>query len=371
MRTAHLDYHLPPERIAVAPVTPRDAARLMVVRRAAHRIEHHHVCDLPEIRDLIRPGDVMVFNHTRVIPAWFEGIRLGTGGRVTGLYVRSAAEDQWIVMLESRGTLQAGEVIGLVTTDSERPVAELHLIESLDGGSWRAAVIGGAGALSLLEHVGKPPLPPYIRKARRAADLPEFTDEDEQRYNTVFGDEAGSVAAPTAALHFTDELLARLDTLGVHRIPVTLHIGLGTFMPVRVDDLADHEMHEEWIDVPASSIAALRAARAEGRRIIAVGTTVVRTLESLPDPLPDADDGFRASTNLFITPPDPQTDEGGFDFRFTDLLMTNFHLPRSTLIALVAALPNVGVERLKQWYAEAIERQYRFYSYGDAMLLTP
>jgi len=371
MRTAHLDYDLPPDRIAVAPVTPRDAARLMVVRRAANRVEHHHVRDLPDISDLIRPGDVMVFNRTRVIPAWFEGVRIETGGRVTGLYLRSVADDQWVVMLESRGALQPGEPIGLVPRGSDEPVAELRLTESLDGGRWRAEVTGGAGALSLLEQVGKPPLPPYIRKARRAADLPEFTDEDVERYNTIFGDQAGSVAAPTASLHFTDDLLARLDAHGVERIAVTLHIGLGTFMPVRVDDLADHDMHEEWIDVPASSIAALRAARAEGRRIIAVGTTVVRALESLPDPLPDADQGFRTSTNLFITPPDPDTGEGGFDFRFTDLLMTNFHLPRSTLIALVAALPNVGVDRLKSWYAEAIAQQYRFYSYGDAMLLAP
>jgi S-adenosylmethionine:tRNA ribosyltransferase-isomerase len=225
--------------------------------------------------------------------------------------------------------------------------------------------------MELIQSIGATPLPPYIRRARRAHGESEVVAADALRYNTVYATEPGSVAAPTAGLHFTPELLAGLDRRGVRRAMVTLHIGLGTFAPVRTAIVEDHSIHSEWIDIAAETIAALADARERGSRIIPIGTTSVRALESLPDDWQSlGHNGYQAETTLFITPDTVANDDSPFQgFRFADALMTNFHLPYSTLLALVAALPDVGIARLKQWYAAAIDERYRFYSYGDAMLL--
>lgn len=353
MQIEELDYDLPSDRIATAPAEPRDAARLLVIHRRQGRLEHRHVRDLPLLPGLLRPGDLLIFNQTKVLPASLHATRRATGGKVQGLFLGSTGE-QWQVMLESRGTLRAGEIIDLA------PDAWLELRQRLGGGSWSADLHSPLATLALLERIGATPLPPYIRHERKARHLPEILPEDAQRYNTVFAREPGSVAAPTAGLHFTSALLEQLGQRGIHHAAVTLHVGLGTFAPVRVQRVEDHPIHQEWISIPPATLAALRDARARGGRIIPIGTTSVRALESLPEPWRELE-SYTAQTSLFITP--------GFAFRFADALLTNFHLPRSTLLALVASLPDVGIAPLKRWYQLAIAEGYRFYSYGDAMLL--
>ncbi len=357
MRIEDLDYDLPPDRIATTPAEPRDHARLMVVDRADGSVRHCKVADLPEL-SVFEAGDLMLVNCSRVVPAYYQARRASTGGRLRGLYLGQDASGRWRTMLESRGRLKAGETIVL---DRD---AGLKLIEPLGGGEWLAAYEGARDPLTLLKRIGAPPLPPYIRRARKAQHQPEITPDDIQRYNTVYADRDGSVAAPTAGLHFTPELLCALDQRGVIRHEVVLHVGLGTFAPIRTDTVEDHPIHSEPIVVPPETVRAIRQARAAGRTITAVGTTTVRAIESLPEPLDlAAETGHQAETDLYITP------DNGFRFRFTDRLMTNFHLPRSTLLAMVAALPGVGIQRLLAWYRIAIDEGYRFYSYGDAMLI--
>ncbi len=364
MLTADLHYHLPPDLIATHPAHPRDTAKLMVIDRQADRVLHRRVCDLPrligdtdQLPSAPRPGDLLVFNRTRVLPASFTGRRVATGGGVTGLYLESRRDPDaclWQVMLESRGKPQENERIAL---DSN---SHLVLENRLGNGQWLARLESPEDTLALLDRIGSPPLPPYIRRQRRAQNQPEVQPEDKQSYNTVYAAQPGSVAAPTAGLHFTPQLLSQLEDAGLKKAFLTLHVGLGTFAPVRTDRVEDHPIHEEWVSIPASTIQSLRDARTAGRRVIPVGTTTVRALESLPDPLPAQGD-FTTKTKLFIQP--------GFKFRFTDALMTNFHLPQSTLLALVAAMPGVGLDRIKNWYQQAIDQSYRFYSYGDAMLI--
>ncbi|MFW6059856.1 MAG: tRNA preQ1(34) S-adenosylmethionine ribosyltransferase-isomerase QueA [Phycisphaeraceae bacterium] len=356
MRTDVLDYDLPPDRIATRPVEPRDAARLLVADRATGQVSHHHVRDLPAL-GLFEPGDLVVMNRTRVIPAAFEATRRDTGGRVRGLYLHAPDAQHWRALLEARGRLQPGERLTL----DER--AALTLIEPVERGEWLLRYEGDESTEALLHRIGQPPLPPYIRKSRRARHEDEVQPDDVQRYNTVYAQEPGSVAAPTAGLHFTPQLLDALARMGVRCATVTLHVSRGTFEPVRSDTLQQHRMHEEWVHVPRATIAALRETRAANRRILAVGTTTVRALESLPEPIDAIAGDHTAATNLFIHP------EANFTFRFTDRLLTNFHLPRSTLLAMVATLPGVGLDRLKTWYRSAIDEGYRFYSYGDAMLI--
>lgn len=335
------------------------------MRRDSQTLEHHRVSDLPKL-GLFTPGDLLLVNQTRVLPAQLTGTRKATGGRVTGLFVNAESDHEWRVMLESRGTLTPDETIELNTNDPSTQSADIKLIASLGNGEWQAQLLGEEDTAAVLHRLGQTPLPPYIRKQRKKLGQGEITPNDQTRYNTVYADVPGSVAAPTAGLHFTPELLESLSQCGVQRAAVDLHVGLGTFAPVRSEQLEEHAMHHESYTVPRATLDAIAKARANGNRLFVVGTTTVRALESLPEDAlaPDAyPDGITSSTNLFIRP------DAGFAFRYTDQLMTNFHLPQSTLLALVASLPGIGLDRLMTIYQEAVDRQYRFYSYGDAMLI--
>ena len=364
MLTTDLDYDLPPQLIATEPAAPRDNAKLMIVDRHTGQVQHHHVRDLPQLVNqhpnpinTPQPGDLLVFNQSRVLPASFTAKRDRTQGKVRGLYLNTLDRPDdcyWELMLESRGKLREGEHLRL------NEHAQLTLTEKLEHGKWIAKLDSPDSTMDLLEQIGSPPLPPYIRRQRRHLNQPEIHAHDTARYNTVFASDPGSVAAPTAGLHFTPDLLESLDHAGIQRATITLHIGLGTFAPVRTESLEDHPIHSEWLRIPATTLCAIRDTLARNGRIIPVGTTTVRALESLPHELPQ-DSDYSTQTRLLITP--------GFSFRFTDALLTNFHLPRSTLLAMVAALPDVGLDQLKDWYQTAITHDYRFYSYGDAMLI--
>jgi len=394
MRVAELHYDLPEELIAARPAAQREAARLMVVRlpdgeersnagggQPAHAgdaagdplaglvVEHRAVRDLPA---LLGNGDLLVLNDTRVLPARFDAVRTATGGRIEGLFLETRDDAHWLVMLKSGGRLNAGDVLQLVPRAgkaSEKTEAlTLTLLEPGEQGAWWTKRAGGRGldTQAVLDRVGAMPLPPYIRNQRGEQDA-KLDQLDRQRYQTVYARQPGAVAAPTAGLHLTPRLLDELREAGVSEAFLTLHVGLGTFQPVRSATLAEHEMHRERYAVPAETLEQLCATRRRGGRIIAVGTTSVRALESLPDPLPDEPSGLRGETDLKILP--------GFGFRFCDGLLTNFHLPGSTLMALVGArlapadAPQFGVARLKALYEQAIAARYRFYSYGDAMLI--
>jgi S-adenosylmethionine:tRNA ribosyltransferase-isomerase len=357
MRTDELDYELPSELIAQTPAPRRDQARLMVVRLGTDEVHHRRIADLPAI---LSPRDLLVINDTRVLPARFHATRLSTGGHVEGLFLQTSDGDdtRWVAMLKSGGRLLPGDRLDFPKL-SEGP-HQLHLIEQQPGGTWVLEKRSPLSTEALLERVGSMPLPPYIRRERKITGGTESDAADRARYQTVYADRAGAVAAPTAGLHFTSELMAALREMGVQFAPVTLHVGMGTFAPVRTETLEKHAMHRERFAVPAATLAALFAARVQKRRVIAVGTTSVRALESLPPDL-DSSRDYCGETRLLIQP--------GFNLRFTDGLLTNFHLPRSTLLALVAAI--TGMDRLRNLYQVAIAERYRFYSYGDAMLILP
>ena len=344
MRRDELNFELPPERIAQQPAEPRDSSRLLVLHRAEGRIEHRVSRDLPEY---LRRSDCLVRNITRVIPARFY-CRRATGGRVEGLFLRETG-DGWRVLLKPSARLKVGQRLALVGTNGlidER----LELCERLPRGEWRVRAEPDIDALALLSRIGQTPLPPYIERG----GAPDGADS--QRYQTVYAAAPGAVAAPTAGLHFTPALLDALRAAGVRLADVTLHVGLGTFAPIDVDDLTEHKMHSEWFEMNAAAAETIRTARADGGRIAAVGTTAARVLESLPGGRIAAASDW---TDMFIYPP--------YAFRNVDMLLTNFHLPGSTLIALVMAL--AGVEATRAAYATAIAEGYRFYSYGDAMLI--
>ncbi len=342
MRVDLFDFELPPERIALRPAQPRDAARMLLAKGMAP-VEDKIVRDLPQ---LLNAGDVLVFNDTRVIPAQLEGTR--GEARIGATLHKRVDLRRWQAFIRNAKRLRDGDSIDFgagVTAIAEERLAD---------GSFTLAFEGDEPVEILLERAGRMPLPPYIAGKRP-------TDErDRSDYQTIFAREDGAVAAPTAALHFTPELLTALDNAGIIRETLTLHVGAGTFMPMKVDDTADHAMHAEWGRIDAETADRLNAARAAGNRIISVGTTSLRLLESAT-----GEDKvirpFEGDTSIFITP--------GYSFRAIDGLMTNFHLPRSTLFMLVSAL--MGLERMQQVYAHAIAQDYRFYSYGDSSLLLP
>ena len=341
MKVDLFDFVLPPERIALRPAVPRDAARLLVLDGSETR--DRHIGDLPS--DL-RAGDLLVFNDTRVIPAQLEGTR--GESRIGATLHKREGPRRWRAFIRNARRLRDGDAIdfgnGVTATAHDRG----------DDGSFALDFAGEEPVELLLERAGRMPLPPYIA-ARRAADA-----QDAEDYQTMFAAEKGAVAAPTAALHFTPALMTALAAAGVEHATLTLHVGAGTFLPVKADDTTDHKMHAEWGRIDAATADRLNAVRACGGRVIAVGTTSLRLIESATDA-----DGtirpFEGDTAIFITP--------GYRFRGIDGLLTNFHLPRSTLFMLVSAL--MGLERMQVAYAHAIENGYRFYSYGDASLLLP
>jgi S-adenosylmethionine:tRNA ribosyltransferase-isomerase len=333
------DYELPPERIAQCPAAHRDHSRLLVHERGSGGTEHHRFDDLPQ---LLQAGDLLVLNDTRVLPARIAA-RKPTGGRAEVLLLQPLQDSGWWEALV-RPSARVAPGSRLETVRGE---ATLEIGEVLDGGHRRVKLPEGLD----LDSVGEPPLPPYIRRPDGA------TDEDRQRYQTVYATHDGAVAAPTAGLHFTPALLQQLDAVGVERATVTLHVGSGTFEPVRDDRLDDHLMHAERYRVPAETVEAMARTRAGGGRVIAVGTTVVRTLEAWSREGQPVDRW--QSTELFIRP--------GFEFHAVDGMITNFHLPRSTLLVLVSGW--LGRETTLALYRDAVEREYRFYSYGDATLL--
>ncbi len=341
MKVDLFDFDLPTDRIALHPAAPRDAARMLVLEGAETR--DAGVRDLP---DCLRPGDCLVFNDTRVIPAQLEGLR--GAARIAATLHKREGPRRWRAFVRGAKRLHDGDVIDfgadVTATSTERG----------EDGSWALDFAGDEPVELLLERAGRMPLPPYIAQKRGIAD------SDASDYQTMFANEPGAVAAPTAALHFTPGLLDALTAAGIGHETLTLHVGAGTFLPVKADDTDDHRMHAEWGRIDAATADRLNAVRARGGRLIAVGTTSLRLLESAAGE-DDRIMPFEGDTAIFITP--------GYRFRALDGLMTNFHLPRSTLFMLVSAL--MGRERMQAAYAHAIAGGYRFYSYGDASLLLP
>lgn len=345
---AAYDYHLPEDRIATQPAERRDQARLLVLERATQTIRHQLVADLP---NLLRANDRIVLNDTKVLPARLLGKRVSTGGKWEGLYLERGPDGSWQLMSQTRGHLRPGELISIESIHHPE-LAPLHLRmrERLPEGLWAARPESDEPAESLLLKYGTLPLPPYMH--RKVAE-----QSDWDRYQTTYAERAGSVAAPTAGLHFTPDLLSRLANSGVQTSRVTLHVGIGTFRPISADRLDEHVMHSEWCEISDTTVASLKATRESGGRIVAVGTTSVRTLESASSS--GTLQAWDGTTNLFIRPP--------YQFRSVDCLLTNFHLPKSTLLVLVSTF--AGYDFVKRAYQVAIDEGYRFYSYGDAMLI--
>jgi S-adenosylmethionine:tRNA ribosyltransferase-isomerase len=347
------DYELPRELVAQEPLRNRVDARLLIVDRARQKIDHAHIRDLPE---LLRPPDRVVLNDTRVIPAQLRGRRIETGGRWQGLFLGMLPDGDWKLVCKTRGRLREPEAVELLDREN-RPAAKLWLVERLEDGQWRARLDDPQETFPLLDRIGRVPLPPYIRGGN-------MVDSDVDRYQTVFARRPGAVAAPTAGLHFTPELIRTINDRGVNFSAVTLHVGLGTFRPIEVDDPAQHPMHSEWAELSAKAAAEISATRGQGGRVVAVGTTVVRVLETVAARCRAAGaaqllEPWSGETNLFIRPP--------YEFLATDALLTNFHFPRTTLLLLVQAFG--GAELVRRAYETAVAEQYRFYSYGDAMLI--
>ena len=344
MLASEFDFDLPEELIAQYPIMPRDRARLMVVNRGRGDWEHRTFSDLPE---LLAPLDVLARNNTRVVPARLTGHRVGTGGKWEGLFLRELPGGAWELLATTRGHPTPGEQVivgrGLrLTLESEG-----------EAGSWMVRPEWSTedeSTIALLERHGQTPLPPYIHHGRENPD-------DRLAYQTVYAERAGSVAAPTAGLHFTDQLFSRLAARGITWVDLTLHVGLGTFRPIKAERIENHVMHAERAELSYQAVDILQVRRRQGGRIVAVGTTSVRTLETAATG--EVLQPFSGETQLFVQP--------GYVFRAIDALITNFHLPRSTLLVLVSAF--AGPELIRAAYAEAIRCRYRFFSYGDAMLI--
>lgn len=339
MQTSDFDYELPPDCIAQRPARPRDSSRLLILDRTSGTIAHRHFRD---ILDELSPPDVLVLNETRVIPARLKGSKIPGGGKVELLLLKRLSTQTWEALVGGRG-LKPGRRIKL--TDSLEASIEADL------GRSKRIIHFSAPVLSQLDGLGEMPLPPYIHAPLESRD----------EYQTTYARYPGSAAAPTAGLHFTPELLQRVEDKGVRVLKVTLHVGLDTFLPVAEEDPREHVIHTEWCEIDEETARAANEARAAGGRVIAVGTTSVRTLETAANLQPE--DGkiapFEGATSLFILP--------GYSFKGIDALITNFHLPRSTLIMMVSAF--AGRERILGTYAQAVANGYRFYSFGDAMFI--
>jgi S-adenosylmethionine:tRNA ribosyltransferase-isomerase len=340
VKLSEFDFHLPEELIAQRPAEPRDASRLLVIHRDGGAFEHRHFRDLPQY---LRPGDALVVNETRVMPARLLGHREGTGGAIEVLLLKRLEKDRWETLVKPGKKARPGQKISfgdglLVATVLETTEVGGRVVEFSYTGIFE----------EILDRLGQMPLPPYIHEQLA----------DPERYQTVYAREWGSAAAPTAGLHFTPELLERIQGMGVELHKVLLHVGLGTFRPVQVEDVLTHKMHSEFFTVTAETAAALNRVRAAGGRIIAVGTTSVRTLETVtaPDGTVQAGQGW---TDIFIYP--------GYQYKAVDAMVTNFHLPKSTLLMLISAFADRDL--ILKAYAEAVEERYRFFSFGDAMLI--
>ena len=351
MKTEELNYDLPAELIAQTPAEQRSASRLLVIDRAGDCFVDS---EFTHLIDFLRPGDCLVLNDTKVLPARFFA-RRQTGASLEGLFLTEQAGTSglWEVMLKGARKVRPGERIEITScgTDSTGHLAEL--VEKKPGGVCILRIDADESAETILNEVGFPPLPPYIRRDGDVAQA----QADRQRYQTVYARRPGAVAAPTAGLHFTEALLVRLQEMGVGRAAVTLHVGAGTFKPVTAENLDQHEIHREWFCLDQANAEIINTARAAGGRIVAVGTTATRVLETVARGI-RVEPG-KGDTQLFITP--------GYTFKAVDAMVTNFHLPKSTLLALVGAF--AGLDRMMAAYHHAIEQRYRFYSYGDAMLI--
>ncbi len=335
-------FGLPSSLIAQYPSEKRDRSRLLVARRTDNSLAHHHFIDLPT---LLQPGDLLVLNNTKVLPARLWGVREQTGGKWEGLFLQEVEEGIWEILCQTRGKLQIGE-----TVQVEPGTLKLTLLEKRDQGTWRVKPNKPGSAVFLLSRYGQIPLPGYIRKG-----MAEEFDRD--RYQTVYAQQDGAVAAPTAGLHFSPDVFTALKEQQISWTYVTLHVGWGTFQPVKTENYTQHKMHSEWGELSETTIRDIDNCRKRGGRVIAVGTTSVRVLETV------ASQGelqpWSGETDLFIYPP--------YAFRVVDALITNFHLPQTTLLLLVGAF--AGETLLEKAYRTAIEEKYRFYSYGDAMLI--
>jgi len=338
MQLSEFDFPFDASLIATQPSLPRDRARLLVLQRVDRSLAHRRVDELP---DFLHPGDLLVVNNTKVMAARVAGQKRPSGAEVEILFVKDLGDAVWEVLI--KGTFRPGQILEM-GAEAVAVVVERSAIRTT------VRVESPIPVSEWLRQHGRMPLPPYMKRAP--------TDQDRAWYQTMFAEHEGAIAAPTAGLHFTPELLARLRQREVELRTVTLHVGVGTFKPVTVDQVEDHRMGAEWVEVGVETVCAIEQARATGRRIVAVGTTVVRALETAARA-----DGqirpYRGETDMFMTP--------GFPFKVVDALLTNFHLPRTTLLMLVSAL--TGTEFLRQAYAEAVRERYRFYSYGDAMLI--
>ena len=344
--TADYDYELPKDLIAQSPLSNREDARLMLANRDHNMIDHYHVRDLG---DVLQAGDCLVLNNTKVIPAKLVGKRKQTGGRWQGLFLQADENGNWKCLCKTRGKIKPGEVV-VITDRHGVERAELSMVARLDDGAWVVKPNVDGTFEEVLSLIGRVPLPHYIRDGN-------MVDNDLKDYQTIYAKKVGAVAAPTAGLHLTRRLIKELIDAGIRIAQVTLHVGIGTFRPVTADHLNDHEMHFEYGEIQQKAVDILKQTRIEGGRIIAVGTTSVRVLETA------AADGeikpWAGDTNLFTKPP--------YEFKIVDGLMTNFHLPRSTLLVMIRTLG--GDDLMKRAYAEAVEEKYRFFSYGDAMLI--
>lgn len=357
MRTANFDFPLPQELIAQHPAPQRDQSRLLVFHRPGGALTHGRFSELP---NHLAAGDVLVLNDTRVIPARLHGTNARTGGAFEVLLLEAIAPNDWWALVCPGKRAKVGAKIVLRRLDGQPSSIQAEVLDKDDGFRHRLRFEGTPDLRDALDDLGDMPLPPYIERA-----VASKSPEDKERYQTVFAAAAGSAAAPTAGLHFTTELLEKIRAKGVQVCFVTLHVGLGTFAPVRVQNLAEHVMHEEWFSLGAVTATAIQAAKAAGQRVIAVGTTTVRVLESVAAQHNGNIVATQGRTRIFIHPP--------YRFRVVDALVTNFHLPCSTLLMLVSAFAAPGETRGRETmlhaYAEAVRERYRFFSYGDAMLI--
>ena len=384
MKTCDFDFELPQKLIAQTPLPQRDESRLLVLHRGSGEVEHRGFRDLLEY---LKAGDVLVLNNSRVIPARLRGANLRSGGKFEILLLEENGLNDWWVMMRPGKRARVGTRVALYDLSGQTTGIEATVLDANDEGHRRIRFEGTANIIGPLEKIGEVPLPPYIRRPVTSSEVRGPTSEpqclmhdpvdtatiDRERYQTVFSDAPGSVAAPTAGLHFTGTLLDEIRSRGVHVCFVTLHVGLGTFGPVKAEALAEHVMHEERFDVPAETARIINAAKNERRRVLAVGTTTLRVLETIagfdqhstnPAPHLSIPTG-PGKTRIFIHPP--------YDFKVVDVLLTNFHLPRSTLLMLTSAFAapkeTRGRDLMLSAYGEAIGHKYRFFSYGDAMMI--